>query len=198
VNPTLLVGEPARRRERQRRVPPSLRERTCVRDEQPGFHDDPEAEVVESGRMRFVEPSRRDGRVIHVGDRPDETLATGPLRECAVLLWSRRIAFVHWANRTTAGREVEKSVPLRRLRECSGTTLEVFSWRGEAQSAEERSDEGGGLRFGRGGPRQLRALNIPRPTARELYDRPEWPASESLISILEPSIGRICSRQRVR
>jgi hypothetical protein len=26
-------------------------------------------------------------------------------------------------------------------------------YRGEAQIAEERSDEGGGLRFGRGGPR---------------------------------------------
>jgi hypothetical protein len=29
----------------------------------------------------------------------------------------------------------------------------VLGWRGEAQIAEERSDEGGGLRFGRGGPR---------------------------------------------
>jgi hypothetical protein len=30
---------------------------------------------------------------------------------------------------------------------------ELFGYRGEVQIAEERSDEGGGLRFGRGDPR---------------------------------------------
>jgi hypothetical protein len=43
-------------------------------------------------------------------------------------------------------------------------------YRGEAQIAEERSDEGGGLRFGRGGPRQqtLRARSEGSRSARVL------------------------------
>jgi hypothetical protein len=38
------------------------------------------------------------------------------------------------------------------MRECSETSPKL-GCRGEAQIAEERIDEGGGLRFGRGDPR---------------------------------------------